>query len=75
MGIDAEAQEQQNAVEGDERRIQEILEALPTAAELAGFRLYPIDFDKDDDSGLHIGFVTSCSNLRASNYDIANADK
>ncbi|GJD12046.1 Ubiquitin-like modifier-activating enzyme 1 [Galdieria sulphuraria] len=72
---DAEAQEQDNAMEGDEQRIQQILESLPTATELAGFRLYPIEFDKDDDSGLHIGFVTSCSNLRASNYGITNADK
>jgi len=70
---DAEAQEQET--EGDEQRIEHILQSLPAPAELAGFRLYPIEFDKDDESGLHLGFVTSCSNLRATNYNITNADK
>ncbi|CAJ0953492.1 unnamed protein product, partial [Mesorhabditis belari] len=33
-----------------------------------------IDFEKDDDRNQHIMFITSCSNLRAENYDIESAD-
>lgn len=36
--------------------------------------LVPIDFEKDDDTNHHMEFVTSCSNLRASNYNIAPAE-
>ena len=37
--------------------------------------LNPIDFEKDDDSNFHMDFITSCSNLRAQNYDISPTDK
>ena len=37
-------------------------------------RFNPIEFEKDDDSNHHIEFITSCSNLRAENYDIEPAD-
>ena len=35
----------------------------------------PADFEKDDDDNFHIDFITACSNLRAANYKIAEADK
>lgn len=50
----------------------EILSALPKQADLAGFQLNPIDFDKDIDD--HMLFVTACSNLRAMNYSIPTED-
>lgn len=34
-----------------------------------------IDFEKDDDSNHHVDLITACANLRASNYDIAMADR
>ena len=37
--------------------------------------LNPIEFEKDDDNNLHMDFITTCSNLRAQNYDIAPTDK
>ena len=40
---------------------------------MKGVKLVPIEFEKDDDA--HIDYVTACSNLRASNYNIAHADK
>lgn len=42
---------------------------------MAGFRLKPVEFEKDDDTNHHIDFITAASNLRAMNYDIAPADK
>ena len=72
---DAEAKE--NEEEADEEmdvddECDGILEALPTPGELAGFRLHPIEFDKDVDD--HMLFVTACSNLRALNYSIPTED-
>jgi ubiquitin-activating enzyme E1 len=38
--------------------------------ETTDFKFKEIEFEKDDDTNGHIRFVTSCSNLRASNYSI-----
>merc|ERR1719387_1063574 len=35
----------------------------------------PCEFEKDDDTNFHVEFITAASNLRASNYKIAEADK
>mmetsp|Transcript_13958 Transcript_13958/g.17541 ORF Transcript_13958/g.17541 Transcript_13958/m.17541 type:complete len:1022 (+) Transcript_13958:91-3156(+) len=51
---------------------EEIIKSLPSPSELAGFRLDPIDFDKDVD--LHMHLITATSNLRARNYTIPEAD-
>lgn len=42
---------------------------------MAGFKLVPVDFEKDDDSNHHIDFITAASNLRAENYKIEQADR
>jgi len=42
---------------------------------LAGYRLNPIDFEKDDDTNFHIDFITAAANLRATNYSIPVADR
>jgi len=59
-------------VDSDEAEAKAILDTLPQPSELAGFRLNPIEFDKDID--LHMQFVTACSNLRAMNYSIPTED-
>nr|XP_019957015.1 PREDICTED: ubiquitin-like modifier-activating enzyme 1 [Paralichthys olivaceus] len=38
-------------------------------------RMYPIDFEKDDDSNFHMDYIVAASNLRAENYDIPAADR
>lgn len=58
----------------DEQAAQ-IVAALPEPSSLAGYRLSPADFEKDDDTNFHMDFITACSNLRARNYRIAEADK
>lgn len=35
----------------------------------------PVEFEKDDDTNYHIDFITACSNLRAENYKIEQADR
>jgi len=48
---------------------------LPPPSSLAGFRLTPVEFEKDDDTNHHIDFITAASNLRATNYKIPVADR
>jgi ubiquitin-activating enzyme E1 len=49
-----------------------IVSELPAPDSLAGLVLTPVEFDKDIDE--HMEFVTACSNLRARNYKIPEAD-
>ncbi|GAB1519654.1 E1 ubiquitin-activating protein [Rhizoctonia solani] len=48
---------------------------LPSPSSLAGYRLNPVEFEKDDDTNHHIDFITSASNLRALNYSIQTASR
>ncbi|KAL1410395.1 E1 ubiquitin-activating protein [Vanrija albida] len=59
----------------DSDDLDSIVASLPTPSSLAGFRLQPADFEKDDDSNHHIDFITAASNLRARNYSITEADR
>ncbi|KAL1863505.1 E1 ubiquitin-activating protein [Paecilomyces lecythidis] len=59
----------------DNAEIQRLVESLPSPKSLAGFRLQPVEFEKDDDTNYHIDFITAASNLRAENYDIPQADR
>ena len=52
-----------------------ITKQLPSPSSLAGYRMMPCEFEKDDDANFHIDFITAASNLRAASYKIAEADK
>ena len=43
---------------------------LPKPASLVGFRVNPIEFEKDDDTNFHMDFIAATANLRGENYDI-----
>ncbi|KAK4534451.1 hypothetical protein CDCA_CDCA02G0476 [Cyanidium caldarium] len=62
------------SADDDQQRIEALLRALPSPAELATTRLQPLEFEKDDDERYDMAFVTAASNLRASNYAIPPAD-
>lgn len=53
----------------------DIVAMLPSPSSLAGFRLNPVELEKDDDTNFHIDFITAASNLRATNYNIPTADR
>lgn len=53
----------------------EIIKGLPAPSSLAGYRMSCAEFEKDDDTNFHVEFITACSNLRARNYKIAEADR
>lgn len=48
---------------------------LPNIDDMKKYRITILDFEKDDDTNHHIDFITSSSNLRATNYDIPNIDR
>lgn len=52
-----------------------IASQLPSPSSMPGYRLSPVDFEKDDDTNHHIDFITAASNLRAMNYNIPIADR
>lgn len=66
-----------NAQQGgdDNSELQKLAQGLPAPKSLAGFKLTPLEFEKDDDTNHHIDFITAASNLRAENYKIATADR
>lgn len=52
-----------------------LMKQLPSPSSLVGYRLNPVEFEKDDDTNHHIDFITASSNLRAMNYNITVADR
>lgn len=58
----------------DEDRVQQIIKELEQLNK-ADFRIQPLEFEKDDDSNLHMDYIVACSNLRATNYKIQTADR
>ena len=59
----------------DSSDLSDIVKKLPLPSSMPGYRLNPVEFEKDDDTNYHIDFITAASNLRATNYSIATADK
>lgn len=59
----------------DNGTLEQIVSHLPPPQTLRGFKLEPVEFEKDDDTNHHIDFITTASNLRAQNYSIAEADR
>ncbi|KAI0732993.1 ubiquitin activating enzyme [Fomitopsis betulina] len=59
--------------DGDDPK--ELIKKLPSPSSLVGYRLNPVEFEKDDDTNHHIDFITAASNLRAMNYNIKPADR
>lgn len=55
--------------------LNKLISSLPAPKSLAGFKLEPVEFEKDDDTNHHIDFITAASNLRAENYKIEQADR
>merc|ERR1711939_771001 len=59
----------------DNAELEKIVEKLPSPKQLAGFKLDPVEFEKDDDTNHHIDFITAASNLRAENYKTEMGDR
>ena len=59
----------------EEQEIKNLIQKLPSSSSLAGYRMTPIIFEKDDPTNHHIDFISAFANLRATNYKIAVATK
>jgi ubiquitin-activating enzyme E1 len=59
----------------DDDELQQITQSLPAPSTMPGYKLQPVEFEKDDNTNHHIDFITAASNLRAENYKIQTADK
>ncbi|XP_068104099.1 ubiquitin-like modifier-activating enzyme 1 [Hyperolius riggenbachi] len=69
-------QEMQNAHASlDDSRLEELKNNLPSPESLNNFKMFPIEFEKDDDTNFHMDFIVAASNSRAENYDIPAADR
>ncbi|KAK6625245.1 E1 ubiquitin-activating protein [Polyplax serrata] len=56
-------------------RLRVLQQELPSWEQLSGLTVNPIEFEKDDDTNLHMDFIVAASNLRAANYKIPPADR
>ena len=60
---------------GDNETLEELVSELSKTSSSHPTKIHPADFEKDDDANFHMDFITACSNLRATNYGIAVADR
>lgn len=72
---DSEAQNAMSSGSMDRDKLDEMINRLKTVSDLSQIKMNPIEFEKDDDTNLHMDFIVACSNLRAENYDITPADR
>lgn len=68
------AQQQSDNGSYDVDRVKNIVDEMKALGRPT-FTITPLEFEKDDDNNLHMDFIVASSNLRASNYKIAPADK
>eukprot|EP00003_Mantamonas_plastica_P026497 TRINITY_DN543_c0_g1_i3.p1 TRINITY_DN543_c0_g1~~TRINITY_DN543_c0_g1_i3.p1 ORF type:complete len:791 (+),score=344.63 TRINITY_DN543_c0_g1_i3:1507-3879(+) len=61
--------------EEDEEKSARLTKEMPPVSDFEQLKLDPAHFEKDDDTNFHIDFITACSNLRARNYVILEADR
>ena len=73
---ETDAQHQANSVmSSNQDRLDEIQKELTSSTTLKSIKITPIEFEKDSDINLHMDFIVAASNLRATNYRIALADR
>uniref|UniRef100_A0A7N6AUI7 E1 ubiquitin-activating enzyme n=1 Tax=Anabas testudineus TaxID=64144 RepID=A0A7N6AUI7_ANATE len=75
---DKEMQEDKEKQSGDagKSKLEELKAKLASPSlKVSAKQMYPIDFEKDDDTNFHMDYVVAASNLRAENYDIPAADR
>jgi len=72
---EAQAQSNQDSTMGDDQSLEGMVEELKAGKSGYPAKIHPVDFEKDDDSNFHMDFIVACSNLRATNYGIAVADR
>jgi len=77
QGVKIQVNENDAPQEGPASNVdpEDLTKSLPAPSSLVGYRLNPVEFEKDDDTNYHIDFITAASNLRAINYSIQPASR
>lgn len=76
IAVTDEEMEEREGDEADKEKLEELKEKLSSASlKAAVIEMFPVDFEKDDDSNFHMDYITAASNLRAENYDIPAVDR
>ncbi|XP_071350333.1 ubiquitin-like modifier-activating enzyme 1 [Trachinotus anak] len=71
-----EEDKKKDSSDAEKTRLEELKGKLASPSlKSSAMRMYPIDFEKDDDSNFHMDYIVAASNLRAENYDIPAADR
>lgn len=74
--VSDEEMEERESDEADKEKLDELKEKLCSATlKASAVEMFPVDFEKDDDSNFHMDYITAASNLRAENYDIPAVDR
>jgi len=72
---EAKEAKENNQIDDYDEQIKSLKKQLPKRSDVSGYRLNPIEFEKDDDTNFHMDYITACSNLRARNYKIKESSK
>ena len=75
--IKIQENEKDNVQEGGEddgKIMEDLMASLMTVEKNTSVKIESVDFEKDDDTNGHIGYIYSTSNLRARNYKIGEVD-
>ncbi|XP_019214768.1 ubiquitin-like modifier-activating enzyme 1 [Oreochromis niloticus] len=70
-----EEEKKRECDDAEKVRLEELKGKLASPSLKSSAQMYPIDFEKDDDSNFHMDYIVAASNLRAENYDIPAADR
>ncbi|XP_023135555.3 ubiquitin-like modifier-activating enzyme 1 isoform X1 [Amphiprion ocellaris] len=70
-----EEDKERGSDDAEKARLEDLKVKLAASFPKSSTQLYPIDFEKDDDSNFHMDYIVAASNLRAENYDIPAADR
>ncbi|XP_072308563.1 ubiquitin-like modifier-activating enzyme 1 isoform X2 [Eucyclogobius newberryi] len=70
-------EEMENEKENEEaEKLKELKQKLSSLSlKTLMIEMFPVDFEKDDDTNFHMDYITAASNLRAENYDIPAVDR
>ncbi|CAN9512024.1 unnamed protein product [Ophioblennius macclurei] len=70
-----EEDKKKDSGEAEKAQLEELKGKLASSSLQSSAQMFPIDFEKDDDTNFHMDYIVAASNLRAENYDIPAADR
>jgi ubiquitin-activating enzyme E1 len=72
---DPKAEKKMIVAADDESLIENLIERLSAAQLPPDFKLFPVEFEKDDETNYHMEVIAGLANMRARNYSVTEVDK